>query len=254
MASPTLPVDPAVIASCLKPPVPPRARSLGAYPSGNVGSQGPPSSTLFQRAARFGKGTSSFESHCCANQFDHWIWIQRVMNVGTWGLRWRSWGTYSSNSFSRWPISCPNVFNCLEDVCLFPKRVWPRIRSLLFCPRDCSCEVGIVTPLEATSSLASNQAGCGVAACHKVVAVRAGLYELLEGSGVLSQRKSVKSRGQVVLSGEAEIQPYHHFQQCRCDDCRRPQGEGRGGLVQGPLQHQQLLLLRSGGQLFPQIV
>ena len=85
-----LPVDPAMIASCPKPPMPPRTRSPSAYPSGNMGSQGLPSSILSQRAARFGKGTSLLESHCCANQFDHQIWTQRMMNAGTWGLRWRS--------------------------------------------------------------------------------------------------------------------------------------------------------------------
>ena len=78
-----LPTNPAVIVSFLKPPVPPRARSSGAYPSGNVGYQGLPSSILSQRAARFGKRTSSSESHCCANQFDHRIWTQHVMNAGT---------------------------------------------------------------------------------------------------------------------------------------------------------------------------
>ena len=48
----------AVIDSRPKPPVLPRARSLGAYPSGNVGYQVSPSSILSHRAARFGKGTS----------------------------------------------------------------------------------------------------------------------------------------------------------------------------------------------------
>ena len=62
-------------------------------------------------------------SHCCANQFDHRIWTQRVTNAGTWGLRWPSQGTYSYNSCSLRPISCPKVFNCFDDVCLSLKRV-----------------------------------------------------------------------------------------------------------------------------------
>ena len=152
---PVLPEDRAVIASCPKPPVLPRARYSGAYPSRKVDSQGSPSSILSQRAARFGKGTSSLESHCFANQIEHRIWTQRMMNAGTWGLWWRSWGTYSSNSCSHRPISCPNVFNFMEDVCLSLNRVWPGICSLLCCPQDCLCEVGIVTPSEATSFSAS---------------------------------------------------------------------------------------------------
>ena len=52
----------AAAAICPQPPVPPCARSLGAYPSRNVGSQGLPSSIFSQRAARFGKGISSSES------------------------------------------------------------------------------------------------------------------------------------------------------------------------------------------------
>ena len=99
MALPVFPLSAAVIASRPKPPVLPRARSLGAYPPGKVGSQGSPSSIFSQRVARFGKGISSSESHCCANQFYHQIWTQRVTKAGTWGLRWRSQGTYSSNSY-----------------------------------------------------------------------------------------------------------------------------------------------------------
>ena len=87
------------------------------------------------------------------------------------------------------------------------------------------------------------QTGCYVAACHDVVAVLASLQELSVGSGVLSQCESVQYQGKVVLAGEAEIQPKHHFQQCRCGKCWGPQGEVRGGLVQGLLQDQQLLLL-----------
>ena len=82
MASPAFSPNAAVIASRPKPPVLPQAKSLGAYPSRKVGSQGSPSSIFSQMAERFGKGISSSESHCCANQFDHRIWTKRVTNAG----------------------------------------------------------------------------------------------------------------------------------------------------------------------------
>ena len=49
------PADPAVISSYLKPPVPPRARSSGAYLSRNVGSQGSLSSILSERSGKVWK-------------------------------------------------------------------------------------------------------------------------------------------------------------------------------------------------------
>ena len=91
MASPAFPPSAAVIASRPKPPVLPHDRSSSAHPSGEVGSQGSPSSIFSQRVARFGKGISSSESHCCANQFGHLRphvpafvtrWVQ---------IRWSNW-------------------------------------------------------------------------------------------------------------------------------------------------------------------